>query len=103
MCHGCFEEYGSPAIFTDATREAARLIRETDGHSGYLHIVLDDWNLEDDHLEFCAGEIAKARAGFGDGRSSPDELAREWEIYETMRSMSLDERATAMAIADDYL
>lgn len=37
------------------------------GHSagGYLHIVLDDGNLEHEHIEFCRNECEKNKDTFG--------------------------------------
>lgn len=62
MCYGCWVEYGKPAMDTPQIRAAAALIGEVyeyHGVGGYLHIVIDDWNLEDDHLEYCLQAIEK--------------------------------------------
>ncbi|MGY3527298.1 hypothetical protein [Bradyrhizobium sp. USDA 4452] len=52
MCLGCWEEEGKPFKVTDAVRQWAPRFAEAD-EFGPLHIVVSDWNLEDDNLEFC--------------------------------------------------
>lgn len=103
MCEGCYEEYGRPAIINDRTLAAAALaarVYEFSAVGGNLHIVLDDWNIEDDNLEFCAKQIAD---GGYEGRDSPEELAVEKECCEAFMAMTLDERASALAIHDGLL
>jgi hypothetical protein len=61
MCYECWEEEGKPQIDTPAVREAAAAVGavyELNGVGGNLHIVLDDWNLEDGSVEFCDRQIA---------------------------------------------
>lgn len=56
MCYGCYEEAGSPAIINDKTKAAAALVAEVYEYSlvgGNAHIVVDDWNLEDDNIRWC--------------------------------------------------
>lgn len=58
MCLNCWEEAGSPTELPENADELIQLIKELyatekGGTGGPLHIVLDDWNLEDDNIEWC--------------------------------------------------
>ncbi len=91
MCIGCYEGYDSPAVITPETRAAAKLIEAVRSEcpaGGELHIVIDDWNLEDDSLAFCKQYI---------------KTDAERACHDALAKMSLDERASAMALADGYL
>lgn len=108
MCFGCYEDYGSPAIVSDTTKRAAALcerVYEQSCVGGRLHIVLDDWNLEDGSLQFCMGDIEKGEAGeseYGDP-IDPETLAIERECCEALMAMTLEERASALAIQWGYI
>jgi hypothetical protein len=100
MCHGCWVEYGQPQIDSSAVREAARAIAAVYDFScvgGDLHIVIDDWNLEDDNLEWCAGEIDK-----NEFHASTEQLASERLCLDLLRPLSEDERASALALYDRF-
>jgi hypothetical protein len=43
---------------TPAVRAAARAVAEVDPY-GNLHIVVDDWNIEDENLDSCERFIAE--------------------------------------------
>ena len=56
MCETCWREYGSPQIINPLIRRAEKLIARVYEHGsvgGNLHIVIDDWNIEDEHIKFC--------------------------------------------------
>lgn len=58
MCLSCWKEAGSPTELPENVDELIQLIKELyatemGGAGGPLHIVLDDWNLEDDNIEWC--------------------------------------------------
>lgn len=55
MCLGCWDKAGQPWRLTDAVTASALLFREADPY-GPLHIVIDDWNLDDGSLLFCRSE-----------------------------------------------
>lgn len=109
MCYGCWVEAGSPAIVTEATKTAAELVREVYVHNcvgGNLHIVLDDWNLEDEDLDYCDGQLAGLRRGEIErhqGFDSAEEWAAEEACSAALRKLSLDERASALAIFEGWL
>lgn len=87
MCSGCWAEAGAPVVDTPAVREAARLVAALFEHSavgGTAHVVVDDWNLEDEHLEWCMGQSV---AG------SP-----EAKCLDALRLLGPAERASALAL-----
>ena len=115
MCHGCWVEEGQPVVDTPTVRAAAKAIAEVYEHScvgGNLHIVLDDWNLEDDSLAFCDGCIK--RNGLMDPEhykrfpndrreeDSPEQLAAERRCHDLFAAMTVPERASALALYDGF-
>lgn len=71
------------------------------GVGGGLHIVVDDWNLEDDSIEWCM----KKRT-LGAIRPVPIEIfptSIEMECARTLLSMSIQERASALALSEGWL
>ncbi|MHC4648914.1 MAG: hypothetical protein ACYTBJ_25960 [Planctomycetota bacterium] len=61
---------------------------------GMLHIVTDDWNLEDHHVESCL-----TMQGEPPGRPF-DEI--ESLAYVALIRLTVEERASALAIADGF-
>lgn len=97
MCKGCWEEAGSPQIDNPQVREAERLISELyEIHSagGDLHIVLDDWNVGDNHLDFCFNVIDK------DLKLDTHDKSLHLQIYEKLKRMNEEERISALALCD---
>lgn len=95
MCNHCWEtEYGSPDMDSGTIRRAVKLIRDVydapnGGAGGGLHVVVDDWNLGDEHLA-CAIDNA-------DLTDVEDACARH------LLSMTEKERASALARYDEYV
>ena len=97
MCYGCWKEYGSPMIRNEPVMECSRLIAgvyELAAAGGNLHIVIDDWNLEDGSLEFCKEGI--------DEEAMDDKRQAESKCLKAMKALNFDERASAMAIHDGF-
>lgn len=93
MCRHCYESFGSPVVINEKVIEAARLIRavyEIDEVGGNLHIQLDDWNIEDRNWDVYTPWL--------DVNSHQEAI--ESKCFEAMRVLSVEERATALAI--DY-
>jgi hypothetical protein len=106
------DEDGDPVIVNDRTLEAARLIaRLYDfGVGCHLHVVLDDDNVEDPHLNGCKEDVLaviagnRSHPGF-DGYSDavldivfgypPEVLAIEVWIILIFETMTEDERTSA--------
>ncbi len=121
MCHGCWSEAGNPQIDTPAVRAAAKAVAEVYEHcssGGNLHIVLDDWNVEDDNLEFCSSCIdgsgvmplgndpADFHIHYNDEKrvnpDPPDQLAAERRCCDLFMALTEDERASALALYDGF-
>jgi hypothetical protein len=103
MCYGCWQEMGKPAIVTEATKAAAEAVRalyEINAVGGAMHIVTDDWNIEDHSLEFCSKEIEA-----GDHWSFKDAGAREAAklVCDLMSPMTEDERASVLALESGFI
>ncbi len=100
MCNGCWEEYGNPRLKTPLVLEAQPLIRAVyDWHlaGGNLHIVLDDWNLEDANLDFCEKQVRTP-----DPDVPPEQIEAETKCLAVFRKMSEDERASALALYEGF-
>lgn len=90
MCEVCWAEYGEPMIINDAVKLAAKLITELyDENSvgGNLHIITDDWNIEDEHIEMYRKH---------------DLTPIERACLEALAALSVEERASANAISCGY-
>lgn len=78
------------------------------------HIVLDDWNLEDSNLEFCAAQIARGghpenpnhskwyTASKLENPDSPEQLAAEQRCHDLFAALTMKERASALALNDGF-
>lgn len=101
MCATCWADYGSPALRTPEVGRAAKLVAKLyDGHTagGYLHIVTDDWNLEDGHVEWVVDQM---------GQSVNETFARppdpvERECADSLLVLSIEGRASALALAKGF-
>ena len=97
MCCGCWEEAGGHALDTPKVRELARALEEMNPF-GPFHIVVDDNNLETEHIQWCYehrfdwGE----QDSWGDPRWTPDEQSG----YELLLAATLEERVSAMGLYD---
>jgi len=101
MCYACWEKSGEPTIVNELTTSVAKMIDHVYDFSevgGNAHIVVDDFNLEDDNIDFCLQQIKKNP--FHDEK---EQLDAEKQCLLALRQMSRDERASAMAIHEGYL
>lgn len=102
MCYGCYEEEGKPSIVNDATKEAAILtnaVYEFSCSGGNCHIVLDDFNIDDDSIEYCLNE------GLEDNlhEHTAEQLKIERECLLAFKALSVAERASALAIYEGWI
>lgn len=67
---------------------------------GNLHIAVDDWNLEDEHLESCAEFIEESVT---EGEAGKEQISAERACLSSLKMMTLDERVSAVAIADGFI
>ena len=98
MCYACWDELGKPAILNAKTRALPSLIKAvyaepTGGSGGLLHIVLDDWNIENDSIAYCADEANHSRLM----------TAAESACIDHMFDMTIEERASGMALESGWL
>ena len=98
MCYGCWESYGKPKIDNADVREAVLLIDRVYSYSvvgGNLHCELDDWNIEDRFWEkFVIYPFA--------ADTPVEQLEAELKCWFAMRNLSLEERASALAMYDGF-
>lgn len=87
MSYGYYAEEGSSKIDNQNVRQAAALIRLANP-SGALHIVVDDWNLDDIHLTSCMDD--------------EDATSTERQLMRMMLALTPAERASAMGLAEGY-
>lgn len=100
MCQNCYDNYGKPKIINTNTIEAARLISSIYDFSlsgGYAHIVVDDWNLEDSHIDFCFRYMETVE--------DADEvlLGVTRRALRRLKDLSMDERVSALAIHEGFV
>jgi hypothetical protein len=82
---GCWEEDGRPWEKTELAVKWARTFSEAS--CGPLHVVVDDWNLDDSNIASC--------------RSYAETSAVERELCDALLSMSEGERYATAILADD--
>lgn len=99
MCFGCWMTYGRPTIVTAQTMRVAELCKKLYAHpdggsGGRLHIITDDWNLEDEFFE--DDEVASEEVVKDD--RDPELVAVEDEIEALLTPMNLGHRAAALGL-----
>lgn len=87
MCIGCYEEAGMPTPGEEAKALGARL-REVDKFGG-CHIVVSDWNLDGDDIDFCI--------------NYPMTTDAERDVMRALKALPKDQRYAAMAVAGGYV
>lgn len=101
MCQGCYEKAGKPSIVNVKTVVAAACIDqvyEFSSSGGNLHIVIDDWNVEDAHLAHCLERIIK-----DDLSNGAERYLAEMVCYNSLVDLTVEERYSALAIHEGYL
>lgn len=103
MCYTCWDMAGFPYIDNEATRKAVGMLSEVWG-GGNLHMVVDDWNMEDEIIESCKRRIIAAMSAKRkpDARPTMASLQLELDCANHLLSMSEDERYSAMARVDGF-
>lgn len=92
MCESCWIAMGAPAIVTESTRAASQAIArlyEENRVGGALHIVTDDWNLDDESLQWCYDNHVLS--------------ATEKAAHTALAPLSEKERASALAIYEKWV
>lgn len=104
MCVRCHEDAGEPEEWNDKIARAVQLIRTIYRHhcaGGLLHVVLDDWNLNDSHVQWAAGYVDREKAQWQ--QREPEMTAACVELAPLLVEMSERERASALAYADGVI
>lgn len=102
MCYGCYKEYGEPAIINARTQAAAKLadaVYEFNCVGGNCHIVLDDFNIEDSHIDWCLDEGLKTNIHDHDN----EQLEIEKNCLIAFKVLTVKERASALAIHQGWI
>lgn len=94
MCCGCWKEAGSPKIDSESVFRLAALTQNID-EFGHLHIIVDDMNVEDSHIDMCAKSVDE-----NSKEESANERQQEREYLQLMRTMTVSERYSALGLAD---
>lgn len=100
MCRECWEEYGCPKIIGNNVLEAAeagKRVYEFNGAGGSLHILLDDWNIEDTYIDYCRQHIEEKRS-----ENSDAQYEAEVVCFEKFKGLTKLERASALALMRGY-
>lgn len=91
MCENCYERNGRPKP-SKAARAVVPLIEavyDWNCVGGTLHIVLDDWNLEKSHIDWCLKQ--------------PEITDDERKCGEALAALPLKQRAAALAVFDGFV
>lgn len=121
MCYGCWEESDKVQIDNEKVRAAVPLIEavyDLACTGGNLHIVLDDWNVEDGNLDFCDqcikgkgvmpldGSTFPAHLRYNEEKrlnpDPPEQLAAERACCDAFMAMTEDERLSALALHSKF-
>ncbi len=107
MCEVCYDEYGKPNIVNEKTEAALALVRQVyeapqGGAGGNLHIVLDDWNIEDSSIYYCIESYGEVESYFG-GNYDMTPTIIERACAGAFLDMTLRERASTLAKFDGMM
>jgi hypothetical protein len=101
MCVSCWQDHGSPAIINDDVIKAANLVKaiyEYNLVGSNCHVVVDDWNLQSEHIEECLKSLPNNLH-----KVSDSQLAGEKECLLSLQNLSLPERYSALAIGEGLI
>lgn len=65
---------------------------------GNAHIVLDDFNLEDENIQWCLDNLISNYH-----ESTSEQLVNERNCLESLLRLNLDERVSALALYEKYI
>lgn len=110
MCEDCWIEMGKPNKLPVRADFFARQVRRLygmprGGVGGNLHIVLDDWNLEDSSLDYCHGRTREAlmQPGRTDAIIDYEQNVLELGLWVMLAGWTEAERGAAMALAENFI
>lgn len=101
MCSDCWEAYGRPTDWTPEIANMVRLLRELNRDcpaGGHMHIVTDDYNVEDGDIEYCRAAIQRSSDPF-----MAATLDLQSQVCSAMSALTPKERIAALAWADGLI
>lgn len=101
MCYQCWERRDFPYIVNGSTKLAAKMIEHIATYSlvgSNLHIIIDDWNIMDMHIEACFRFLET-----NIHEATPEQLAHERKLLELLATLDEDERGSALAMASGFI
>ncbi len=102
MCHECWVNAGKPREVTEMVIRAAEAIDEVYVYSfvgGNLHVVIDDWNVDDEDLAFCRAEAIPENLH----EASKEWIKKERECLGLLEGLTVAQRAAALALQSGYI
>ncbi len=99
MCEYCWNKY-KPVKISPLVKSIANLVKKIymfHSTGGSLHIVLDDWNIDNSSLDFCESLIRT-----NEYNESRRLLKLEVECINLLKKVDIDTRATALAYERGY-
>lgn len=100
MCDNCWREYYDAARIDTplvrATAAAIAAVYEYSMSGGRLHILIDDFNLDDDNIAWNEKYLREHPA------DSQEQHEAEAYCLGLLRNLSVPERASALALHDGY-
>jgi len=108
MCYGCWEEEGKPSIVNEKTKAAAALIEELYEEQpvgGYLHIVTDDMNCEQGHIDYCVESMDDwtTDSKWPGDKPMPEPTDIERRCGAALQDMTDEERTSSIAIWEGWI
>lgn len=101
MCAGCWMSNGHPVVYNDRVAQAVDLINalyRVAPTGGPLHVVVDDWNVEDGDLK-----VYQAFRHDGSPWYSDEVMSLARQVSELMRAMGVEERLSTLAHQEGFL
>jgi hypothetical protein len=94
-----WEDYGSPTTSCPEVRLAACLVADlfrAESLGGGLHIVVYDWNLETEHVQWCIENLPIY------GSADPAVRALELAAATSLLALEEEDRAAALGLVEGY-
>jgi hypothetical protein len=101
MCLACYKSMGAPVDICATTQQAVDAVREIYQWSsvgGNAHTVVDDWNLDDEYVEYCLNETHWINKHASNAEKTAVRLA-----LMLFKDMTIDQRATVLALKEGFI
>lgn len=103
MCRGCYLSDGSPTCDTPDVRKAAEAVEALYDHpsgivGGALHVVTDDWNVDEGSLDACRARIGAIEKEARYPDDPPGLTALEQAAFDALKVLTPAERTAALGL-----